>query len=350
MITDNKLTENSTWSEELLAHHFIELSALDLNFDLDVTGFEVGEIDFMIENQGKSPTADTADDLESIPSGPPICKPGDIWLLGRHRVLCGNSLESSSYTALMEGEAANLVFADPPYNVRIDGHASGLGRTKHREFPMASGEMGRAQFIDFLTRICRQLKRFSQPGAINYICMDWRHAAEMLAAGNEIYPELKNICVWVKHNAGMGSFYRSQHEMIFVYKSGRQSHRNNVQLGKHGRHRSNVWSYRAANDFGRPTDEGNLLQLHPTVKPVAMVADAILDCSSRGEVVLDPFLGSGTTLIAAERVGRRCFGIEIDPAYVDTIIRRWQAFTGDTARHATTGEAFDRQGEEIRHV
>jgi DNA modification methylase len=351
-IADNKLTENATWSEEVLANHFIELSAHDLNFDLDVTGFEIGEIDFLIENQGTLATAekDTADDLHNIPLGPPTCRPGDIWLLGRHRVLCGNSLESSSYTALMEGEAANLVFADPPYNVRIDGHASGLGRTKHREFPMASGEMGRAQFIDFLTRICRQLKRFSQPGAINYICMDWRHAAEMLAAGNEIYPELKNICVWVKHNAGMGSFYRSQHEMIFVYKSGRQSHRNNIQLGKHGRHRTNVWSYRAANDFGRPTDEGNLLQLHPTVKPVAMVADAILDCSSRGDVVLDPFLGSGTTLIAAERVGRRCFGIEIDPAYVDTIIRRWQAFTGDAARHATTGEVFDRQGEEIRHV
>ena len=350
MITDNKLTENSTWSEELLANHFIELSALDLNFDLDVTGFEVGEIDFMIENQGKSAAADTADDLQSIPSGPPICKPGDIWLLGRHRVLCGNALESASYAALLEGELADVVFTDPPYNVRIDGHASGLGRTKHREFAMVCGEMSRADFTDFLTRICLQLKRFSQRGAINFICMDWRHAGEMLAAGNEIYPELKNICVWVKHNAGMGSLYRSQHEMIFVYKTGRQSHRNNVQLGKHGRHRTNVWSYRAANDFGRPTDEGNLLKLHPTVKPVAMVADAILDCSSRGDVVLDPFLGSGTSLLAAERVGRRCFGIEIDPAYVDTIIRRWQAFTGEAARHSATGEAFDRGAEEFSHV
>jgi DNA modification methylase len=350
MIADNKLTENATWSEELLANHFIELSAIDLNFDLDVTGFEVGEIDFIIENHRKSATADTADDLQSIPSGPPICKPGDIWLLGRHRVLCGDSLESASYAALLEGELADVVFTDPPYNVKIGGHASGLGKVRHREFAMGCGEMSPAGFTDFLTRICLQLKRFSQPGAINFICMDWRHAGEMLAAGNEIYPELKNICVWVKHNAGMGSFYRSQHEMIFVYKTGRQSHRNNIQLGKHGRHRTNVWSYKAANDFGRPTDEGNLLQLHPTVKPVAMVADAILDCSRRGDVVLDPFLGSGTTLIASERVGRRCFGIEIDPAYVDTIVRRWQAFTGDTARHATTGEAFDRQGEISRHV
>ena len=265
-------------------------------------------------------------------------------------MLCGNSLESASYAALLEGERADLVFTDPPYNVRIDGHASGLGKTKHREFAMASGEMNRADFTDFLTTICLQLKRFSQPGAINYICMDWRHAGEMLEAGNQIYPELKNLCVWVKHNAGMGSFYRSQHELIFVFKTGGRPHRNNVQLGRHGRHRTNVWSYRAANDFGRPTDEGHLLQIHPTVKPVALVADAILDCTSRGDVVLDPFLGSGTTLIAAERVGRRCFGIEIDPAYTDTIIRRWQAFSGEIARHAATGEAFDRRGEEICHV
>lgn len=352
MIADNKLTENGAWSEELLANHFIELSAHDLNFSLDVTGFEIGEIDFMIESQGKSATAerDTADDLRGIPTGPPICKPGDTWLLGRHRVLCGNSLESASYTALLEGERADLVFTDPPYNVRIDGHASGLGRAKHREFAMASGEMSRSEFIEFLTRICLHLKRFSQPGAISFTCMDWRHSGEMLEAGSEIYSELKNICVWVKHNAGMGSFYRSQHELIFVFKTRSRSHQNNIQLGRHGGHRTNVWSYRAVNDFGRPTDEGNLLQMHPTVKPVAMVADAILDCSDRGDLVLDPFLGSGTTLIAAERVGRRCFGIEIDPTYVDTIVRRWQAFTGDVARHAVTGEAFDRISEEAPHV
>ena len=180
--------------------------------------------------------------------------------------------------------------------------------------------------------------------------MDWRHASEMLEAGNGIYPELKNICCWVKHNAGMGSFYRSQHELIFVFKTGGRPHRNNIQLGKHGRHRTNVWSYRAANDFGRSTDEGYLLQMHPTTKPVGMVADAILDCSSRGDLVLDPFLGSGTTVIGAERVGRRCFGIEIDPAYVDITVRRWQALTGEIARHAATGEAFAATEEEIRHV
>jgi DNA modification methylase len=352
LIADNKICENAGWDEELLAEQFIELSAHNLDFSLDVTGFEIGEIDLMIENKAKSPTAenDPADDLHSIPSGPPICKPGDIWLLGRHRLLCGNSLDSACYKALLEGKLADLVFTDPPYNVRVDGHASGLGKTRHREFAMASGEMGRTEFTDFLSRICLHLKRFSQSGAINFLCMDWRHASEMLEAGSSIYPELKNICVWVKHNAGMGSFYRSQHEFIFAFKVGGASHRNNIQLGRHGRNRTNVWSYRAANDFGRPTDEGYLIHMHPTVKPVAMVADAILDCSTRGDLVLDPFLGSGTTLIAAERVGRRCFGIEIDPAYADTIIRRFQAFTGDVARQALTGKTFDCSSEDAPHA
>jgi DNA modification methylase len=351
MIADNKLTENGAWSEELLANHFMELSALDLDFSLDVTGFEIGEIDLLIEGQAEPEPAkrDPADDVPDA-SGPPICKPGDLWLLGRHRVFCGNSLESASYTTLTNGENADLVFTDPPYNVRIDGHASGLGKTRHREFAMASGEMRGSEFTDFLTGVCLQLKRFSRPGAIHYTCMDWRHSAELLQAGNQIYAELKNICVWVKHNAGMGSFYRSQHELVFVFKTAGRYHRNNIQLGSQGRHRTNVWSYRAANDFGRSTDEGNLLQLHPTVKPVAMVADAILDCSERGDLVLDPFLGSGTTLIAAERVGRRCFGNEIDPVYVDTIIKRWQAFTGDVARNAQTCRTFAEQGKAEGHV
>jgi DNA modification methylase len=343
MIADNKLTENGSWSEELLANHFIELSAaLDLDFSLDVTGFEIGEIDLMIENQGKPAAQQDPADLQSIPAGPSVCKIGDLWLLGQHRVWCGNSLESVSYSTLLDGQDADLIFTDPPYNVQIDGHASGLGKTRHREFAMASGEMGRAEFTDFLMRVFLHLKRFSQPGAIHFVCMDWRHAGEILTAGHAIYSELKNICVWTKHNAGMGSLYRSQHELVFVFKTPGGPHRNNIQLGKHGRHRTNVWPYRAANDFGRPTDEGNLLQMHPTTKPVAMVADAILDCSCRGDLVLDPFLGSGTTLIAAERVGRRCYGMELDPLYVDVIVRRWQAFSGGSAQHAITGEPFSK--------
>jgi DNA modification methylase len=177
--------------------------------------------------------------------------------------------------------------------------------------------------------------------------MDWRHLGELHAAGAKAYTELKNVCVWVKHNAGMGSFYRSQHELIFVFKSGRASHRNNVQLGRFGRNRTNVWNYRGTSSVVQATDEGNLLKLHPTVKPVALVADALLDCSKRGDVVLDAFLGSGSTVIAAERVGRRCYGIELDPHYVDTIVRRWQAFSGDCARRDASNRSFNEIEEEM---
>jgi len=242
---------------------------------------------------------------------------------------------------LMGKERAAMVFVDPPYNVPIDGHASGLGAIHHRSFPMASGEMDRSEFTAFLRQAFRNLAAFSIDGSLHYICMDWRHLAELLAAGRDIYDELKNLCVWVKDNGGMGSLYRSQHELVFVFKQGSGSHRNNVQLGQFGRNRSNVWHYPGANSFARCGEEGNLLALHPTVKPVAMVADAILDCSARGEIVLDAFLGSGTTLIAAERTGRRCCGLELDAGYVDTIIRRWQVLTGGNACHAASGRRFD---------
>jgi len=234
-----------------------------------------------------------------------------------------------------------MVFTDPPYNVPIDGHASGLGAIHHRPFPMASGEMDGLQFTGFLCTAFQNLVGFSDDGSLHYVCMDWRHIEEVTAAGREVYTGLKNLCVWVKDNPGMGSFYRSGHEFVFVFKHGRSAHRNNVQLGGFGRNRSNVWRYPGANSFARGGAEGNLLALHPTVKPVALVADAILDCSARGDIVLDAFLGSGTTVIAAERTGRRCYGLELDPAYVDTIVRRWQALTGGTARHAASGRAFD---------
>jgi hypothetical protein len=206
---------------------------------------------------------------------------------------------------------------------------------------MASGEMDRTEFTTFLGEAFRNLAAFSVDGSLHYLCMDWRHVEELLAAGRDAYGELKNLCVWVKDNCGMGSLYRSQHELVFVFKQGRGSHRNNVQLGQFGRNRSNVWHYPGANSFARCGEEGNLLALHPTVKPVAMVADAILDCSARGDIVLDSFLGSGTTVIAAERTGRRCYGLELDPAYVDTIVRRWQTLTGGSARHAASGRSFD---------
>jgi DNA modification methylase len=241
----------------------------------------------------------------------------------------------------MGAEKAAMVFTDPPYNVPIAGHVSGLGAVQHREFAMAVGEMSQAEFTAFLRSAMTLMAQHSTDGSLHFVCMDWRHTEELLAAGRAAYTELKNLCVWAKDNAGMGSLYRSQHELVLVFKAGRAPHRNNVELGRHGRHRSNLWRYAGVNSFGRSTEEGNLLSLHPTVKPVALVADAILDCTARGDVVLDPFLGSGTTLIAAERVGRRCCGMELDPLYADTIIRRWQALTGDVAVHASSSETFD---------
>lgn len=342
MIADNRLTEIAVWDDRLLGEQLRELATLDLDFSLEDTGFEMAEIDLRIEGLNAVPeeTEDPADALPALTLDAPISQAGDLWILGRHRLLCGSAIEAESYEWLLGGRRAAMVFTDPPYNVKIDGHASGLGQVRHRDFAMACGEMNSSEFIEFLTKSCSLSATHSVAGAIHFVCMDWRHAEEMLAAGRRVYAELKNLCVWVKHNAGMGSFYRSQHELVFVFKHGRAPHRNNVQLGQHGRNRSNVWTYRGAHDFGRPTDEGRLSALHPTVKPVAMVADAILDCSSRGDIVLDPFLGSGTTLIAAERTGRCCHGLELDPTYVDTIIRRWQALTGDQARHDASGRVF----------
>ena len=241
----------------------------------------------------------------------------------------------------MGGKRAALVFTDPPYNVPIAGHVGGLGAIAHREFVMASGEMGPAEFTGFLRTALGHAARHSRDGALHFVCMDWRHMPELLAAGGEAYTELKNLCVWAKGNVGMGSLYRSQHELVFVFKSGRGAHRNNIELGRHGRHRSNLWSYPGVTSFRRSSDEGDLLALHPTVKPVRLVADAILDSSARGVLVLDPFLGSGTTLIAAERVGRRCCGMELDPLDAGTVVRQWQALTGDAARLEATGRRFE---------
>ncbi len=350
MIADNRLTEIAVWDERVLAEQLKTLSEVDLNFSLEVIGFTMGEIDLRIEGlstgEGKE---DLADKLPPLPMGPPVTKPGDLWLLGEsHRLLCGNALEGADYRMLMNGAVAGMIFTDPPYNVKIDGHVSGLGSIRHREFAMAAGEMSEMEFISFLTHACSLMARYSTDGSIHFLCMDWRHMTELLEAGRIAYTELKNLCVWAKDNAGMGSLYRSQHELVFVFKHGRAAHRNNVDLGRHGRYRTNVWRYGGINSFfSRKTEEGNLMEIHPTVKPVAMVADAILDCSARGDIVLDPFLGSGTTLMAAERTGRFCYGMELDPLYVDAVIRRWQVYTGGQARHATTGCTFDEMASEM---
>lgn len=338
-IADNKIAANAGWDRSTLAAELGELATLlpEISLDISITGFEAAEIDALAADFA-DPEREPAEEIPAVSEAEPIAQVGDLWKLGEHRLLCGDACDESALRTLMGNDPASMVFADPPYNVRIAATV-GRGRTKHREFAAASGEMSRAQFAAFLGRWMKLAKEHSANGSIHYVCIDWRHLGEMLYAGEEIYTELKNIVVWAKTNAGQGSFYRSQHEFILVLKNGDAPHRNNVELGKHGRNRSNVWTYAGVNSFraGR-MDE---LSVHPTVKPVALVADAIRDCSRRGEIVLDPFMGSGTTILAAERVGRRGYGLEIDPLYVDVAVRRWQAFTGRDAILTATGQTFD---------
>lgn len=345
MLADNRLCETAGWDEQLLAEQLRELSLVDLSFDIEDTGFDVGEIDLRIASLGGDVAEENPIDIAPDPGdGPPVTRLGDLWSLGEHRILCGNALDGAAYRMLLGEERAAVVFSDPPYNVPIDGHTGGLGAIHHRPFPMATGEMDEAEFTRFLQKVFTHLAAFSHPGSIHFICMDWRHLGEVLCAGRAAYDELKNICVWAKDNPGMGSLYRSQHEFVLVYKHGEERHRNNVQLGRFGRNRSNLWTYPGANSMSRSGKEGNLLAMHPTVKPVAMVADALLDCSAPRDIVLDAFLGSGTTVIAAERAGRRCFGLELDPLYVDVAIRRWQKTTGKIACDAD-GQSFDERAE-----
>jgi DNA modification methylase len=339
VIADNRLAEKAGWDRSILAIELQNLLTIDSDFDVTITGFEIPEIDTLLTTPDSKPDPD--DDFEVTETLEAVTRPGDLWQLGRHRVICGNSIEEDSFSTLFGRKRAAVVFSDPPYNVEIEGNVSGNGAVRHREFKMASGEMSEFEFVSFLTSSLRLLARYSASGSVHFLCMDWRHMGELLAAGREVYESLLNVCVWVKNNGGMGSFYRSQHELVFVFRNGKAQHRNNVQLGRYGRNRTNVWNYPGISTLSKAGDEGNLLALHPTVKPVALVADAILDCSARGDVVLDAFLGAGSTLIAAERTGRCCYGVELDARYVDTAVKRWQRYTGDHAVHAVSGIRFD---------
>ena len=349
VIADNRLAENAGWDRDLLAIELQYLCELDLDFDVTITGFEMPEIDVLFgELQAAGSDPDEADPADQTPavddSSPATTRPGDLWLLGRHRLICGDATDPEIYARLLDGGRAQMVFTDPPYNVPIDGHVCGLGSVKHREFAMAAGEMSEAEFTAFLATIFGNLAAHAADGAIHYICMDWRHQGEVLAAAKGAFSELKNLCVWAKTNGGMGTLYRSQHELVFVFKSGKGPHINNVELGKHGRYRTNVWSYAGVNSFGRNRDAD--LAMHPTVKPVALVADAILDCSRRKGIVLDAFAGSGSTLVAADRIGRRGYGIELDPHYCDVIVRRLAKVAGLEAVLAATGQSFAEVGAE----
>jgi DNA modification methylase len=335
ILADNRLAEKAGWDKEILA---VELQGLlDDGFEVVLTGFEVPEVDVVLDMTAEAKSDRHGDD--DIPAvGPTVSQAGDLWRLGNHRLLCGNALESGCYGTLLGGAKAALVITDPPYNVAINGHVGGKGQIQHRDFEMGCGEMTSSAFTTFLTTTFGHLAANSADGSIHYAFMDWRHMQEMLEAGHAVYSELKNLCVWNKTNGGMGSFYRSKHELVFVWKSGTASHLNNFELGQHGRNRTNIWDYAGVNSFR--SERMDELQMHPTVKPAGMIADAIRDCSKRGDLVLDPFCGSGTILIAAERTGRKARALEIDPAYVDVAIRRWEALTGKSAT-LVSGETFE---------
>lgn len=340
IIADNRLAELADWDEKLLAIELQGLADLELDFDIETIGFATAEIDMLVSGLEADDSNDEADRQPEVDeTAPTVTRPGDLWLLGRHRLLCVDATKAESYLRLMDGQSAQMVFTDPPYNVPIDGHVSGLGAVRHAEFAMASGEMSVEEFTAFLEMALGHMAAHSTDGAIHFVCMDWRHLLELLTAGRKVYSELKNLCVWNKTNGGMGSLYRSKHELVAVYKVGHAPHINNIELGATGRYRTNVWTYAGMNTFGK--ERGAELAMHPTVKPVAMVEDAILDCTRRSDVVLDAFAGSGTTIIAAERSGRRAFGLELEPKYVDTALRRFRDLTGEEPVHAESGTTFN---------
>lgn len=343
MITLWEGDETRVWLAErvpcnILRTILLDLHGLDLDFDIEATGFAEIEIELRIE--GLDSNGEDGEVDASVGTGPAITRLDDVWQLGEHRLLCGNALEEGSWTMLMGEDRAALVVTDPPYNVPIDGHVSGLGAHKHREFAMAVGEMSAAEFTDFLRGAMATAHNWSAPGSVHTWAMDWRHVVEIGGAGQTVYERFLNMAVWSKNQPGMGSFYRSQHELFFIFAKGGAPSRNNVQLGRFGRSRSNVWNYPSAVSLARTAEEGNPLAMHPTVKPLALNCDVLLDASIKGDIVADPFMGSGTTLIAAEKLGRKARGIELDPAYCDTIIRRWQRWTGEAAVRVADGMTF----------
>jgi DNA modification methylase len=339
VLADNKLALNAGWDQETLAIEFQAL--IDLDFDIALTGFSLAEIDLTLDTARDGDPGGASGREDEIPpiGGSAVTRSGDIWTMGRHRLICGDARKPADYAALLAGEPVDLIFTDPPYNVPIDGHVCGSGRIRHREFAMGVGEMSQDAFTAFLTESLGASASVCRDGAIAFVCMDWRHMGELLAAGESVFSELKNLCVWNKTNGGMGTFYRSKHELVFVFKIGTAPHVNSFGLGDSGRYRTNVWDYPGISSLG--ASRGDALAMHPTVKPTALVADAIRDCSKRGDVVLDAFGGSGTTLIAAETCGRAARLIEYDALYCDTIVRRWERLTGKTTRLTDGGASFE---------
>lgn len=345
VLADNRIALDAVWDIGKVNSMIADIQMGDVDIDLSLTGFDAPELDrFRMDLAPQSKAPSPKDEtLPPLGDGPPISKPGDVIVCGRHIVICGDCRQLTSFDRLMGNDRAGMVISDAPYNVKIQGHVGGSGRIRHREFAMASGEMSPAAFTDFLAAEMALSIVFSNDGALHLRFIDWRHLEEMLTAGARNYGKPINLVVWDKGLGGMGSMWRSQHELILVFKKGDAAHINNVELGKHGRYRTNVWAYRGFNTGGAQRLEE--LSRHPTAKPVQMLADAMLDCSRPGDIVLDPFGGSGSTMIAAEKVGRRARLIELDPVYVDRIVRRYQAFAREDAVFTDTNETFDQRAE-----
>lgn len=344
ILAHNKLAESSSWDTKIVEQ---ELKFLfDKGYDFEITGFTTNDLDYSFV---------TAPDRLNAPVEPnsnarAVSRIGDLWMVGLHRIYCGDSLEPSSYDAVLGGKLADMVFSDPPYGVAVNGHVSTTGR--HREFAMMSGKQTPAELTAFFRRIFRNCTQASRTASIHFQCIDWRHVREMIDAADGIYSEFKNICVWDKGVGSLGSMYRSQHEFVLVFKSGRGRHVRNFATGTNGRYRTNIWSYSGQATFGKGRDEA--LAAHPTPKSVEMVIDAIRDCSNPGDLILDPFCGSATTAAAAHHTGRRCATVEIDPLYVDSALQRLSALVGEPAIHAD-GRSFeqvaaDRAREEAVNV
>lgn len=332
----NRIAETGDWNLDTLREVMIEIRSADI--DLTTTGFTLQEFDQI--TLAPSPSSQDEEDCAEVEfkDETPVSRIGDLFQLNDHRLLCGDALEAESYRQVLGGRMAHCTFSDPPYGCKIEGFVSGLGKHKHKDFVMASGEMDDAQFIEFLETYLTHCRTFTSKGAVTFACMDWRQIDKLLAAGAQAGFNRNNIVVWNKGSGGMGSLYRSAHELIAVFCNGKSPATNNVELGRHGRDRSNLWSYPGANRRG--SSANHALADHPTPKPIELVEDALLDITRPGDVVLDPFSGSGTTLIAAERCGRITCGIELDPQYVDRTIRRWERMTGHEVIHVESGMTF----------
>jgi DNA modification methylase len=333
----HRIPQDSKWDDENVRLVLEELVRVD--FDLDLTGFDAPEIDnYLNLDLPKANVEETGTDIPPVDTNP-VSTPGSIWELSQHRIGCGSATDLAFARRVLNGQTAAACFTDPPYNIKVAGFISGKGRHRHREFVQGAGELSDDKYFGLLRNALSVLKASCSSGALIYVCIDWRHVMEMTVAGRACGMPLYQIITWVKSNAGMGGIYRNQSEFICVFRAGEDTPLDNVELGRRGRNRTNVWNYAGMSSFGKERD--SLLGLHPTVKPVAMIADALRDVTKRGDVVLDTFSGSGSTLMAAEETGRICCSVELDPLYVDVAIRRWQNATGKDAVLLETGESFN---------